>query len=185
MKPVARLESCVSPRTAKRLKGGGSRIKHHQHDFTLYEWFRARRAQNEPVSTRLLNHEAQRLAQPDGHVLSRRWLEKFHRRHHIVVTKAQCQTQLTTANRNALSQKFCAYLYLQPSSTRAWVGLDEIPASLARLLGGMHTLPHMGATNVMLSFDDGNFKRIGASIAILGTNGRWIPQCATQACSVV
>ena len=136
VKLVDRLEGCVLVRTARRVKGGGRRVKHHQYGIALYEWFCARRAQNEPVSTSLLNDEAQRLAQPDGHVLSRRWLGKFRRRHHIVVRVAQRHTQLTTAERNARLQKFYAYLYLQPSSIHVWVNLDEIPSSLAGLLGG-------------------------------------------------
>ena len=59
VKRVDRLEGCVLVRTAKCVKGGGRRVRHHQYDIALYKWFCAKRAQNEPVSTRLLNDEAQ------------------------------------------------------------------------------------------------------------------------------
>ena len=80
---------------------------------------------------------------------SRRWLEKFRKRRNIAVRKVQRRTKLSDAERDARSQKFYVFWYLQPSTVRVWLTLDEIPASLGGLLGNVETLEHMGSMNVM------------------------------------
>jgi hypothetical protein len=44
---------------------------------------------------------------------------------------------------------------------------DEIPASLAGLLGNVQTLDHRGSDNVMVAFNEQHFKRMGTLIASL------------------
>ena len=58
-----------------RVKRQAVALLHQKCDVPLDQWFSTRRAQNLPVSTRMLNDEAQQLAQPSGHILPRRWLE--------------------------------------------------------------------------------------------------------------
>ena len=107
-------------------------------------------------------------AKADGYTISRRWLEKFRKRHNIVVQKVQRRTKLSDAERDARLQRFYAFLYLQPSAVRVWVNLDEIPASLGGLLGNVETLEHEASRNVMALADENHFKRMGALIAMLG-----------------
>ena len=145
-----------------------------QYDVALYQWFCAKRAQNHPVSARQLNDEAQRIASVDGRMLSHRWLEKFRKRHSIVLHKCQRKTQLLSVERTTRLQKFYAYIYLQLSTISVWVNFDEILASLAGVMGNVQTLEHSGATNVMVNFQANHFKRMGTLIALLAVKNRGI-----------
>ena len=168
VKIVDELEGCVIARTAKRIKGGGRRVHYMQYDVALYQWFSDRSAQNQPVTARQLNEEAQRIASVDGRVVSRRWLGKFRKRHSIVLRKCQRKTQLSAAERTARLQKYYAYIYLQPSTISVRVNFDEIPATLAGVIGNIQTLQHARIANVMVTSQESHFKRMGTLIAMLG-----------------
>ena len=131
VKIVDKLEGCVIARTTQRIKGGGQRVHYMQYDVALYKWFSDRRAQNQPVTARQLNDEAQRIASVDGRMVSRRWLEKFRKRHSIVLRKCQRKTQLSAAERTARLQKYYAYIYLQPF-------IQSIDTALAALYRSAH-----------------------------------------------
>ena len=180
VKIVDKLEGCVIARTAKRIRGGGRSVHYMQYDVALYQWFSDRRAQNQPVTARQLNDEAQRIASVDGRMVSRRWLEKFRKRHSIVLRKCQRKTQLSAAERTARLQKFYAYIYLQPSTISVWVNFDEIPATLAGVMGSVQTLEHAGTANVMVNFQESHFKRMGTLIAMLGVKKQGDLYCAVK-----
>ena len=164
VKIVDKLGDCVVQRTSKRVAGGGRKVRFAKYDTALYNWFCARRTEKRSVSASLLKHEAQRLAKADGYTISRRWLEKFRKRHNIVVRKVQRRTKLSDAERDARLQRFYAFLYLQPSAVRVWVNLDEIPASLGGLLGNVETLEHEGSRNVMALADENGLTMFVQSI---------------------
>ena len=168
VKIVDKLEGCVIARTAKRIKRGGRRVHYMQYDVALYQWLSDRRAQNQPVTARQLNEEAQRTASVDGRMVSRCWLEKFRKRHSIVLQKCQRKTQLSAAEHTARLQKFYAYIYLQRSTISVWVNFDEIPATLAGVMGNVQTLEHAGTANVIVNSQESHFKRMGSLIAMLG-----------------
>ena len=84
-KSMDKMEGMVLAQTSGHITGGSRRVLYQKCNVTLYQWFSAHHAQNLPVSARMLTDEAQRLAQPGEHILSRRWLEKFRKRHHIVL----------------------------------------------------------------------------------------------------
>ena len=170
-KSIDKVEGMVLAHTSKRITGGGRRVLYQKCHVALYQWFSARCAQNLPVSARMLNDETQQLAKSGGHILSRRWLEKFQKRHHIVLRKAQRRTQLSAAERDSILNQLYTYLYLQPFAIEVWVNLDEIPAALAGLLGNVQTLEHKGSLNVMVSFKENHFKRMGTLIAMLAIGG--------------
>ena len=106
VKIVDKLGDCVVQRTSKRVAGGGRKVRFAKYDTALYNWFCARRTEKRSVSASLLKDEAQRLAKADGYTISRRWLEKFRKRHNIVVRKVQRQTKLSHAERDARLQRF-------------------------------------------------------------------------------
>ena len=49
-----------------------------------------------------------------------------------------------------------------------WVNFDEIPATLAGVMGNVQTLEHAGTANVMVNFQESHFKRMGTLTAMLG-----------------
>ena len=66
-----------------------------------------------------------------------------------------------------VDDRFYCYSYLQPESLKVWVNLDEIPASLAGIMGIPVTLQHKNVQNVKMCVDEKHFKRLGTLIAVL------------------
>lgn len=75
-------------------------------------------------------------------------------------------------------QSFYEYVFRLPRDHTIIVNYDEIPASLAGLLGNATTLEHRGTDNVMVSFNEQHFKRMGtliASLAVRRVGDTWTP----------
>ena len=65
--------------------------------------------------------------------------------------------------------KFYEFLFIQPNTIFVWVNYDEIPATLAGIMGTPSTLEHRGAANVIM-FDEKHFKRMATRISTLAVS---------------
>ena len=88
-KMVQKVEGLVLPRGTKRISGGGRKAQFREVDHDLWKWFCDWPAQNLPVSSQLLKKAAGDFASENGHRVSEKWVERFHRRHRIVLRKSQ------------------------------------------------------------------------------------------------
>ena len=167
-KTVQTVEGLVLPRGTKRISGGGRKAQFHEVDHDLWKWFCDRRAQNLPLSSQLLKKTAGDFASENGRRVSAKWIECFRRRHRIVLRKSQRRSQLSNEERENRLNKFYSFLYLQPTAFKVFVNYDEMPGSLAGMMGQATTLEHCGTENVILSIADQHFKRMGTLIPIIG-----------------
>ena len=104
-------------RGRQRYSGGGRKAQYFLVDSALWTWFCDHRAKNLPVSAKLLRTEANRLGAQEGVAITAKWVDKFRRRHKIVLRKTQRHTQLTKEERTMRLNKFMTFLYLQVVAT--------------------------------------------------------------------
>uniref|UniRef100_A0A7S1NRH2 HTH CENPB-type domain-containing protein n=1 Tax=Eutreptiella gymnastica TaxID=73025 RepID=A0A7S1NRH2_9EUGL len=115
----------------------------------------------------MIKQEAARVGLAHQANLSKKWLERFRRRHMIVLRKVQRRTRLSAEACTERLNKFLGFLYMQPRIIRVWVNYDEMPANLTGAMGNATTLEHRGSRNVIISTDEKHFKRIGTLIVAL------------------
>ena len=115
----------------------------------------------------MLKKMANDYAAANGHKISPKWPERFRRRHCIVLRKSQRRSQLSNEEREKNFNKFYAFLYLQPTTFKVFINYDQMPTSLADMMGQATTLEHHGTENVILSIEDMHFKHMGTLIPII------------------
>ena len=105
---------------------------------------------------------------PKAALKAAKWIERFRRQHRIVLRKSQRRSRLSNEEREKRLNKFYSFFYLQPTAFKVFVSYDEMPGSLAGLMGHATSLEHCGTENVILSIEDKHFKRTGTPIPIIG-----------------
>ena len=164
---VQKVQGMVLPRNTRRVGRCGRKAKFAECDSALWAWFSDRRGRNLSVSVSLLRGQAETIGAAQMCLLTDKWLQRFRRRHRIVLRKSQRRTQLSPEERTKRFDKFYTYLYVTPKGHKVFINYDEIPAALAGMLGQLTTLDIRGNTNVLVHAEEKHFKRMGTLLAAL------------------
>ena len=155
---VQKMQGMVLHRNNRRVGRCGRKAKFAECDSALWMWFSDRRGRNLSVSVSLLQGQAETIGAAQKCVLTDKWLQRFRRRHRIVLRKSQRRTQLSPEERTKRFDKSYTYLYVTPKGHKVFINYDEIPAALAGMLGQLGTLDIKGNTNVLVCAKEKHFK---------------------------
>ena len=150
-------------RKSFRQHGAGRKPTKPELDAELLAWLTCRRARHELVSVSSLRLEAARI---NGAEVSRSWLTRWRRRHHVVLRAVQ-RMMISPERITSCAQKFHEHVLRLSLGCEVVINFDEIPLSFCGLMSCKRTLDFEGTQDVIVAEDPAHYKRKASFIACI------------------